>query len=254
MSNRESTQLNVETNTTDIPNVIGTIGSALPSRILLCGATDEKSDIQPLQVNALNYLNTTLRSFNGSSTAVSTSSGNFGSATLRVCVATDDINLASINASLNNTSNILFRTLAVNGGATSNMGINEAVGDDFEYTSTQNGTFIEKLVLVITDNGAWSKELLGGLTSCNNGFRFFFNKGSKTYLTGALLTNNDINAWVDDYRFFDNGAGDDILRATILFRTPILLDNTQTIGIELGIDDYSGITNMSLLVTGYEKS
>ncbi len=147
-----------------------------------------------------------------------------------------------------------FSQQAQNASSSVVMNINNVGTQDFRFVSTSNGTFITTIVLTIKDSSGWDGDDWGKNTTLTNGYRLYYDlTGSgKTFISDAILTNNDHALWGVNFQFAEALGGDNVLIINFDFSiNPIRLEITGEVGIELGIDDYSPITTFRCLISGY---
>lgn len=148
---------------------------------------------------------------------------------------------------------VYIQQFCQNSGASSEMAINNIAQQDFYYEAS-NSTFINEIVLGIVDTGNFNRNNFGALGSpLINGFRLYYAIDGviKTYITNVILANKDFYYYtIDvDYKSVGNGPNGYIVRISI--PTPIYLESGGRIGVELGIDDLSGIETFQANIKGY---
>lgn len=151
---------------------------------------------------------------------------------------------------------LYFSQQGQNGSASVDMAINNVGSQDFQFTSIQDNTFITKLMITIIDESGWDFNSFGKDLVLSNGYRAFYTLDgvSKIYLSDAITTNRDHGMWTENITFLDVGGGDNVLIITFKLETPIVLEDTGEIGVELAIDDFSNLTSFNCLITGYTIS
>jgi hypothetical protein len=155
--------------------------------------------------------------------------------------------------SKNNTKR--FSVFLENSLNSQDMDINNGVIQDFEYTSDLTPKlFITNLIITIADNGSFDSDDEFGGVQINNGIRFYTQDRNfnRTYLTDSISVNLDFYFYTDKVSYITDFNGANILNVNLDYKQdPIVINRFEKIGIELGVDDYSGLNLFKCRAIGY---
>lgn len=150
-----------------------------------------------------------------------------------------------------------FHNPLQNASLVQDMAINNASSQDFFVPCSDPFMMINKVNIQIQDNAAsdaeFNSDAFGADLALSNGFRLYYIKdgsSSKVYLSDPILTNNDVNKYANKFNYMNLGTGVDSLTFVIEYNTPVIVKNGGEFGIELNIDDFSGLDEFTCYVYG----
>ena len=136
----------------------------------------------------------------------------------------------------------------------SEMCINNTSIQDYRFISSKL-TYVNRLIIYGEDSGSIDSGIFLNSIYLQNGFRLYYkrkNTDNKEYLTDQMKTCNQIMIYADNYNLRTFGSGKESISFIFDFITPIILEDIGgEIGIELGVDNYSGANSLLGIVKGY---